>query len=441
MNRSWDMAQRSTLSRSSTLGPPGRLEELVPEDSLIVEPLQVMARNGIFLENRSTFTMRTSHCKAHISDTYTKQPCYMQEMTEYTPSSNSGLKKLAKPESKGSTEKQHNMDKQIASPNNELKRFTKPESKKSSEKQQKVDVKEQYIVSKTSEQPTSSTSEQKKLIKPESKRSSEKQQSMNVKKQHVISKMREQSASPNGELKKLVNPESKRSSEKQQNMNVKKQHVESTIIEHTAPSNSQMEKLTNLESKQSPEKQQNMDIKKRHVEFNLAGAKQNLNSSDAKGSKVLANSATTIEPYNLATTSTKNRISEDSGEDSDVDQDEEDDDSDVDNEGTRNEERKAPLELMGEFLKAIMDRDYKLSSKLCQMILIYEPENPEAQQFKILLDMKIQLDEAASIHQNEEDDTESDSSDEDKESSNEDSDESESSDEESNDSSGSEEST
>ncbi|XP_048455380.1 glutamate-rich protein 2 isoform X2 [Rhincodon typus] len=381
------------------------------QDSLVVEPLQVMARNGMFLDNRSTFTMRTSHCKAHVSDTCTKQSYYMPEMTE-----------------------------QIASPNSERKRLTKPESKRSSEKQQKMDVKKQYIASKMSEQPTSSNNEQKRLIKSESKRSSEKQQNMDVKKQHVTSKMREQTASPNSELKELVNPESKRSSEKQQNMNVKKQHVESKIIDHTAPSSSQMVKLTNLESKQSPGKQQNMDVKKQHVEFNPRGEKQNLNSFEAKGTKVVANSATTIEPYNLATTSTKNRIAEDSDEDNDANQDEENDDNDVVNEDSKNEERKAPLELMGEFLKAVMDRDYKLSSKLCQMILIYEPENPEAQQFKILLDTKIQLDEAASIHQNEEDDTDSDSSDEDEESNNEDSDESESSDEESDDSSGSEES-
>ncbi|XP_059503633.1 uncharacterized protein LOC125453816 [Stegostoma tigrinum] len=82
MSRSWDMAERSTLSRRSSLGPPRRLEELVPENSLVVEPLQAMARNGMFLENRSTFTMRTSHCKAHISDTCTKQSYYMQEMTD-----------------------------------------------------------------------------------------------------------------------------------------------------------------------------------------------------------------------------------------------------------------------------------------------------------------------------------------------------------------------
>ncbi|XP_051877334.1 glutamate-rich protein 2 isoform X2 [Pristis pectinata] len=100
--------------------------------------------------------------------------------------------------------------------------------------------------------------------------------------------------------------------------------------------------------------------------------------------------------------------------------------------------------LIQKFLKAIMDRDYKLSSKLCQMILLYEPENPEAKQFEALLEMKIQLDEAASTSQNDgENSTESDSSDEDdsEDSNNEDSDEIEKSDEESIGSPESEEST
>ncbi|XP_060112978.1 glutamate-rich protein 2 [Heteronotia binoei] len=55
------------------------------------------------------------------------------------------------------------------------------------------------------------------------------------------------------------------------------------------------------------------------------------------------------------------------------------------------EKRTAPLELMGEFLKAIMERDYNLAKKLCQMILIYEPQNPEAMQFLPLIERKLQL--------------------------------------------------
>ncbi|XP_067843587.1 glutamate-rich protein 2 isoform X2 [Heptranchias perlo] len=319
MSRSRVTAKRPPLPRSSSLGLAERLEEHVPEGTLIVEPLQALfcredalfckdniavdlgelvTRNGMFMENRSTFTMKTSHSKAHISDTYTKQSYYMQKNTE-------------------------------------------------------------------------------------------------------------QSASSNSELRKLTKPESKRSSEKQQNLDFKKQHVESK----------------------------------------MSDAKKYLNSSDTKEAKVLAISATTVETYNLGSTSSINNISEDSGKDDDANDGEEgddDDDDDVDDEGSKREERRAPIELMGEFLKAIMDRDYKLSIKLCQMILIYEPENSEAKQFKTLLEVKLQFDEAASTHQNdEEDSTESDSSDEDdsEDSNNEDSDENERSDEESVDSSESEEST
>ncbi|XP_059822581.1 glutamate-rich protein 2 isoform X2 [Hypanus sabinus] len=156
--------------------------------------------------------------------------------------------------------------------------------------------------------------------------------------------------------------------------------------------------------------------------------KMNLNS-DAKEAKALETSAITIESYDSATTSNTNRTLEDYKANdslSDVEEDNGD-------EGNKEEERRAPIELMGEFLKAIMDHDYKLSSKLCQMILLYEPENSEAKQFEVLLEKKLQLDEAASTGQNDvEDSTESDSSDEDdsEDSDNEDSDEDERSDEE-----------
>ncbi|XP_046883929.1 glutamate-rich protein 2 isoform X2 [Hypomesus transpacificus] len=49
----------------------------------------------------------------------------------------------------------------------------------------------------------------------------------------------------------------------------------------------------------------------------------------------------------------------------------------------------APLELMAEFLKSVMEKDYLLAKKLCQMILIYEPENPEATQFLLLIQDKL----------------------------------------------------
>ncbi|XP_039349659.1 glutamate-rich protein 2 isoform X1 [Mauremys reevesii] len=67
------------------------------------------------------------------------------------------------------------------------------------------------------------------------------------------------------------------------------------------------------------------------------------------------------------------------------------DDDESSSENSENEDRKtnAPIELLGEFLKAIMDQDYSLSKKLCQMILIYEPENTEAKQFLPLLEEKL----------------------------------------------------
>ncbi|XP_066491984.1 glutamate-rich protein 2 isoform X3 [Tiliqua scincoides] len=69
------------------------------------------------------------------------------------------------------------------------------------------------------------------------------------------------------------------------------------------------------------------------------------------------------------------------------------DSSDDDDNGQDNDVQKqtAPLELMGEFLKAIMEQNYNLAKKLCQMILIYEPENPEAKQFLPLIEHKLLL--------------------------------------------------
>ncbi|XP_062336969.1 glutamate-rich protein 2 isoform X2 [Osmerus eperlanus] len=71
----------------------------------------------------------------------------------------------------------------------------------------------------------------------------------------------------------------------------------------------------------------------------------------------------------------------------------------------------APLELMAEFLKSVMEKDYLLAKKLCQMILIYEPENPEATQFLLLIQEKLLTEQAADPSEEEDDD--SNSSDED----------------------------
>ncbi|XP_056246851.1 glutamate decarboxylase 1-like isoform X2 [Seriola aureovittata] len=53
------------------------------------------------------------------------------------------------------------------------------------------------------------------------------------------------------------------------------------------------------------------------------------------------------------------------------------------------EDLKAPVELKIEFLGALMDKDFQLAHKLCQMILIHEPDNPEASEFLPLIHKKL----------------------------------------------------
>ncbi|XP_013374195.1 PREDICTED: glutamate-rich protein 2 isoform X3 [Chinchilla lanigera] len=101
-----------------------------------------------------------------------------------------------------------------------------------------------------------------------------------------------------------------------------------------------------------------------------------------------------------------------------------------DGEGDTNDEdsnpkkdTRAPLELMAEFLRAEMGRDYHLAKKLCQMILIYEPENLEAKEFSLLIEEMLLKEEAQNLEENEEE-SEEDSSTESEESSEDMSDES-----------------
>ncbi|XP_053327231.1 glutamate-rich protein 2 [Spea bombifrons] len=57
-----------------------------------------------------------------------------------------------------------------------------------------------------------------------------------------------------------------------------------------------------------------------------------------------------------------------------------------------NDEREgAPTELLAEFLKAVMDKEYKVAQKLCRMILLYEPENTEAKAFSPLIEEMLQI--------------------------------------------------
>ncbi|XP_029309621.1 glutamate-rich protein 2 [Cottoperca gobio] len=82
-------------------------------------------------------------------------------------------------------------------------------------------------------------------------------------------------------------------------------------------------------------------------------------------------------------------------------------------EGVEDEDIKAPVELIMEFLRAVMDRDFQLASKLCQMILIYEPDNPEASEFLPLIQKKLlEEQEAEQSTEEEEEEDEDDDSDE-----------------------------
>uniref|UniRef100_A0A4W5KFK3 Glutamate rich 2 n=1 Tax=Hucho hucho TaxID=62062 RepID=A0A4W5KFK3_9TELE len=91
---------------------------------------------------------------------------------------------------------------------------------------------------------------------------------------------------------------------------------------------------------------------------------------------------------------------------------EEDDDYDGGEEDDEEEEGyRAPLELMAEFLKSVMEKEFVLAKKLCQMILVYEPNNPEAKQFIPLIQERLER-EQEEKSQDDDDDC-SDSSDED----------------------------
>ncbi|XP_011902350.1 PREDICTED: LOW QUALITY PROTEIN: glutamate-rich protein 2 [Cercocebus atys] len=93
------------------------------------------------------------------------------------------------------------------------------------------------------------------------------------------------------------------------------------------------------------------------------------------------------------------------------DDDDEDDTNDEDNDQDSNPKKntQAPLELMAEFLRAEMAREYQLAKKLCQMILIYEPENPEAKEFFTLIEEMLLM-EKTQNHQQDGEDSDEDSS-------------------------------
>ncbi|XP_055997515.1 glutamic acid-rich protein-like [Ostrea edulis] len=69
------------------------------------------------------------------------------------------------------------------------------------------------------------------------------------------------------------------------------------------------------------------------------------------------------------------------------------DSSNSDSEEEEEEERKAPSELLMEFLECLMKKEYTIAAKLCKMILIYEPNHPTALQFQPVLEDKILIEE------------------------------------------------
>ncbi|XP_040213710.1 glutamate-rich protein 2 [Rana temporaria] len=82
--------------------------------------------------------------------------------------------------------------------------------------------------------------------------------------------------------------------------------------------------------------------------------------------------------------------------------------SSSDDDESDNETTAAPLQLLTEFIKAAMDEDYKLAWKLCQMILIYEPENPEAKEFSPLIQKMLQNEEDHASNDGDSEDTDED---------------------------------
>ncbi|KAI3375249.1 hypothetical protein L3Q82_021750, partial [Scortum barcoo] len=87
-------------------------------------------------------------------------------------------------------------------------------------------------------------------------------------------------------------------------------------------------------------------------------------------------------------------------------------------EDAENENIKAPVELIMEFLRSVMSKDLQLASRLCQMILIFEPDNLEASEFlplikKKLLEAEQEAEQSTEEEEEDEDDDEDDDNDKD----------------------------
>ncbi|XP_056315202.1 glutamate-rich protein 2 [Danio aesculapii] len=97
-----------------------------------------------------------------------------------------------------------------------------------------------------------------------------------------------------------------------------------------------------------------------------------------------------------------------------------------DEDENESDEGHVPLELFAEFLQAVMTKNYQLAKKLCQMILIYEPQNSEAKRFLPLIEEKLLIE--ADEESDDDDDDESDTSDDDEDDEDDDDESSDSSD-------------
>lgn len=89
------------------------------------------------------------------------------------------------------------------------------------------------------------------------------------------------------------------------------------------------------------------------------------------------------------------------------------DEDQTDEEDVDNEDLKAPAGLLIKFLRALKDKDLQLAVKLCQMILIYEPDNPEASEFLPLIQKKLLEEQETESSSEEDDEEESDDDDDD----------------------------
>lgn len=77
---------------------------------------------------------------------------------------------------------------------------------------------------------------------------------------------------------------------------------------------------------------------------------------------------------------------------------------------------RAPNELLMEFVDCLLQRDYSTADKLCRMILMFEPDNPEALQFRPLIVERLRMEEEGMFQSSSEDEDSEEDSDSDEDS-------------------------